>query len=404
MKEDKKPKEGSEFWTPIIAGSALVGIYEPRMMLSIGCVAGLGYCTVKAFDIIQEGSLKFRWKKFFEATGIRTSSDEKPTFTKAIETQKGHKYLFKIPIGFSTHQLEQKKTSILEFLNAKNIECEIVGDCLTINATENILPKDAPFEFVKSSQSCLEVAIGKTLDGYAKLNFSKMPHTLIAGVTGSGKSCVTHSIMTQLVCNYKPSKLHIYLADLKRVELVKYKDLPHTKAYVKTVEQTEELIDNLLKICDERYDKFEEMKVNKIEIYNKRTTEGKMPYIVLCIEECVRLVSNKNLQSKLSELLYISRACGVYVILTIQRPTRANISPEIKASLGNIIGLQTVNRRNSEVICEDDRLKKLRGHGHGWIFKDNGEEEFQGFYLNDETDEIDKILEKYCTKKNPYLM
>lgn len=401
MNKESKPKESAEFWTPVIAGSAIVGTYEPRMMMAIGCVAGLGYAITKIADIVQEGSMKTRWQTFFEATGIKTNSDKRPTFTKSIETMKGHKYFFRVPIGFSTHQIEQKKTSVLEFLNAKSIECEIVEECLTIEATENILPKYVPFQFIESNQNCLEVAIGKTLDGYAKLNFSSMPHTLIAGVTGSGKSCVTHTIMTQLVCNYSPSKLHIYLADLKRVELTKYKDLKHTKAYVKTVEETEKLIDKLLELCDKRYDKFEEMKVNKIEIYNKRTKEDKMPYIVLCIEECVRLVSNKNLQSKLSELLYISRACGIYVILTIQRPTKANISPEIKASLGNIVGLQTVSKRNSEVICEDERLKKLRGHGHGWIFKDNGEDEFQGFYLNDETDEIDKILEKYCKSKNP---
>ena len=391
-----KPSFGADFWTPIVAGTAIVGLYDPKMALTTGLVAGVGCCAVKVINIVNENSWKYKWSKFFEATGIRTNIDERPTFTKVIETEKGHKFFFATPIGFSTHQIEQKRTSILEFLNAKNIECEIVDGCLMIDTTENTLPKLVPFEFVKSSQDVLEVAIGKTLGGYAKINFSNMPHTLIAGVTGSGKSCVTHSIITQSVCNYPPSKLQLYLADLKRVELIKYKNLKHTKAYVSTVEETEKLIDYLLNLCDQRYDEFEKMRVNKIETYNKRVKGDKLPYVILCIEECVRLVSNKSLQSKLSELLYISRACGIYVILTIQRPTKANISPEIKASLGNIIGLQTVNKRNSDVICEDNRLKFLRGHGHGWIFKDNGEEEFQGFYLNDETDEIDKILQKYC--------
>ena len=147
-------------------------------------------------------------------------------------------------------------------------------------------------------------------------------------------------------------------------------------------------------------DKLERLKVNKIEIYNKRVDpSAKLPYIVFCIEECVRLVNNKNIQQKLSELLFISRACGVYIICTIQRPTKANISPEIKSSLGNIIGLQTVNKRNSEAICDDDRLKKLRGKGHAWLFKDNEEIEFQSFYLNDETDDIDNILKANCKMK-----
>lgn len=402
-KDDKKKKGLVETWTPIITGGAIIAMFEPTTAITVGITSTIFWCSYKVIDIISGsvGEERQTWNNFFKSVGIKTCSEEMPMFVKKIETVKGHKYIFKNPIGFSTHQINQKETAINEFLGSKHFNAEIKGEWLTLDVTENILPKVVNFEIVPSRKDRLEVAIGRTLEGYSYLNFSAMPHTLISGATGSGKSCVTHAILTQLACNYSPRQLHLYLADLKRVELTKYKDLSITKKYVKTEKETEELIDQMLKICEDRYDKMERLKVRNIENYNKRVEpSAKFPYIVLCIEECVRLVSNKNIQTKLSELLFISRACGVYIICTIQRPTKANISPEIKSSLGNIIGLQTVNKRNSEAICDDDRLKKLRGNGHAWLFKDNEEVEFQGFYLNDETDEIDKILKENCKMKN----
>lgn len=401
-KDNKEDFNYVKFYTASIVGGGIVFYFNPilgvkTVLSSVALWSGYKFTDILTRDLAIE---KKRWEDFFLAIGIKTGLNEAPMFAKKVETQKGHKYIFKNPIGFSTHQLKSKETAVNEFLGSKFFEAEIVGEWLTIEAVENNLPKIVDFEIIPSRHNVLEVAIGKTLEGYAYLNFSSMPHTLISGATGSGKSGVTHAILTQLACNYSPRKLHLYLADLKRVELSKYKDLAITKEYVKTEEETEKLIDKMLEICEDRYDKLERLKVNKIENYNKKVDAGaKMPYVILCIEECVRLVNNKTIQKKLSELLFISRACGVYVICTIQRPTRANISPEIKSSLGNIIGLQTVNKRNSEVICEDDRLKNLRGNGHAWLFKDNEEVEFQSFYLNDETDDIDNILKANCKMK-----
>lgn len=399
---NEKEKSLVETCTYAILGGSIVSYFEPTLAMTIGATSVLAWSSYKIIDTLC-GSIseeRKRWNNFFKSAGIKSGLDEVPMYAKKVETNRGHKYIFKSPIGFSTHQVKSKETAVNEFLGSKHFKAEIEGEWLTLDVTENVLPKKVDFEIIPSRKDRLEVAIGKTLDGYAYLNFSAMPHTLISGATGSGKSGVTHAILTQLACNYTSKYLHLYLADLKRVELSKYKDLAITKGYVKTEKETEELIDKMLEICEDRYTKMEDLKVNKIEIYNKRVAPNeKLPYIVLCVEECVRLVNNKNIQSKLSELLFISRACGVYVICTIQRPTKANISPEIKSSLGNIIGLQTVNKRNSEAICDDDRLKNLRGNGHAWLFKDNEEIEFQAFYLNDEKEDIDNILKANCRMK-----
>ena len=287
MNKDKKENKSLvETLTPMVAGIGLISSFNPMLggtivASSVLLWSGMEIANVLSGNISQE---REKWENFFKSTGIKTGLDEVPMFAKKVETQKGYKYIFKNPIGFSTHQINSKETAINEFLGSKYFKAEVNGEWLTLDVTEKTLPKMVEFEVVPSKKDRLEVAIGKTLDGYARLNFSAMPHTLISGATGSGKSGVTHAILTQLACNYSTKNLHLYLADLKRVELSKYKDLAITKKYVKTEKETEELIDQMLEICEDRYSKLEDLKVNKIELYNKKVAPNeKLPYIVLCI-------------------------------------------------------------------------------------------------------------------------
>ena len=226
------------------------------------------------------------------------------------------------------------------------------------------------------------------------LNLSKCPNVMISGCTGSGKSVNTNVIATQLYCNYP--NVEIYLVDMKCVELGVYADLPQTKKYTNKLEGAKEIIKELLDECDRRNKLLNKMKVKKLSDYNKKVSPNKkLNPIILIIDEAVRLMGDKDLNKDIAELGFICRSVEISILLNIQRPTSKLLNPDIKASLTNIIGFRTINRKNSEIICDSTVLASLRGKGHGMLFnEDNDGVEFQGYYL-DEND-IEKYLNKYC--------
>jgi S-DNA-T family DNA segregation ATPase FtsK/SpoIIIE len=213
-------------------------------------------------------------------------------------------------------------------------------------------------------------------------------------VPGSGKSVNTNVIATQLYCNYKD--VQMYLIDLKCVELGVYADMPQTKKYTNKLEGAKEIIKELIDECDKRNELFNKLKVKKLSDYNKKVNlKDKLNPIVLIIDEAVRLMGDKDLNRDLAELGFICRSVSISIIVNVQRPTAKLLNADLKSSLTNIIGFRTINRRNSEIICDSNVLHNLRGQGHGMLFnEDNDGVEFQGFYLGD--DEIEKYLNKYC--------
>ena len=161
----------------------------------------------------------------------------------------------------------------------------------------------------------------------------------------------------------------------------------------------------LLEIMDERYKLFAKYGVSDAYEYNERFPNDKLPYIFVVIEEMARFTSNKSLKDhctkakendqneKLAELLFAGRAAAMTLWVTVQRPTKDNLSPDVKSSLGNILAFQTTNSINSRIICDsDDQLKYLRGRGHGYFINEGCEEEFQGFFISNK--EIEKILKE----------
>lgn len=362
-----------------------------ELMLAGGAVGSL----YSIYNIIKnskssEEKTKEEWNEFLNCVSITNKAKNSIVFIK----QEKNFILFKCPYGICEKDLVNKEDYFKKFLNATRITYEIKGIWLRMFYYQDELPTEIPFELLPRTSNDIEVMLGVGYEGYAVINFNKTPHVLLAGATNSGKSITTHVCLVQLYRYYKDIKF--YLADMKKVELIDYKNLPQTEKYADTLEGVAEMVDELLQECDRRYELIGSLGCKKMETYNEKVSRSnKLSPIIFVIEECVRLVSDSKLQKKLAELLFIARACGIYIILTIQRPTRACISPEIKASLGNIIGLKTVNKKNSECICDDDRLKYLKGFGHGWIFNDFGEMEYQGFYITE--NEITQYLS--CLKK-----
>ena len=141
--------------------------------------------------------------------------------------------------------------------------------------------------------------------------------------------------------------------------------------------------------------------VKNLQQYNKKVKKNEqLNNIVLCIEEVVRLMNDKKLQSKIAELAFIARSAGIIIIMTIQRATKNLISADVKASLLGKIGFKVVSRINSQVIMDDNRLFDIKERGECCVSCEDisvGETRIKVMYL--EEYRIDKILSKHCDYK-----
>lgn len=385
---------------------ALSGLSVPTIpLLPIGIgVVGLGSlygCYMIATKEEREKKRVLEEKKdelerFFIGAGIKNKEGEIPILTNIWENEYETIYSFIRPIGFSTHMLENNDIAIKEYFNTNNVKFESNGDFINIIVSTTELARFIPFNIPKvKNKNEVIVSLGRDIRGKdVTLNLSKCPNVMISGCTGSGKSVNTNVIATQLYCNYP--NVEIYLVDMKCVELGVYADLPQTKKYTNKLEGAKEIIKELLDECDRRNKLLNKMKVKKLSDYNKKVSPNeKLNPIILIIDEAVRLMGDKDLNKDIAELGFICRSCEISILLNIQRPTSKLLNPDIKASLTNIIGFRTINRKNSEIICDSTVLATLRGKGHGVLFnEDNDGVEFQGYYL-DEND-IEKYLNKYC--------
>ncbi len=385
---------------------ALSGLSVPTIpLLPIGIgVVGLGSlygCYMIATKEERKNKRLLEEKKdelerFFIGAGIKNKEGETPILANIWENEYETIYSFIRPIGFSTHILESNDIAIKEYFNTNNVKFESNGDFINIIVSTTELARFIPFNIPKvKNKNEVIVSLGRDIRGKdVELNLSKCPNVMISGCTGSGKSVNTNVIATQLYCNYP--NVEIYLVDMKCVELGVYADLPQTKKYTNKLEGAKEIIKELLDECDRRNKLLNKMKVKKLSDYNKKVSPNeKLNPIVLIIDEAVRLMGDKDLNKDIAELGFICRSCEISILLNIQRPTSKLLNPDIKASLTNIIGFRTINRKNSEIICDSTVLATLRGKGHGVLFnEDNDGVEFQGYYL-DEND-IEKYLNKYC--------
>lgn len=339
------------------------------------------------------------FKEFWNGVGIKNKQEEIPKLINMKETDSGNIYSFINPIGLSTKDYENRDIAIKEFLNCNRILLSSNGDFVNIQTIEVELPKVVPFILPKKKSDDLIIELGVNEEGKkVEINFNKIHSWLIAGATGGGKSVCVHNILTQLYCNYS-DYTEFYICDMKKTELNNYRNLKSTIKYTDNVDEVEKIIDELLRISDERHELFIKHNVKNLQQYNKKV-RNKLPNIVLCIEECVRLMNNKNLQNKIAELCFIARSAGIIVLMTIQRATRNLFSPDIKASLLGKIGFKTTNKINSQIIMDDDRLFKIKERGECCISCEDitiGETNVKVMYL--EEYRIDKILKEHCEYK-----
>ncbi len=240
-----------------------------------------------------------------------------------------------------------------------------------------------------TSEKPLLVSLGKSISGEAHFaNLGKMPHVLIAGATGSGKSVTIHAIITSLLYRNSPELLKFIMIDPKRVELTVYNKIPHLLTPVITeAKKTILSLKWAAKEMDRRYDVLQERACKDIDSYHKNILapslqnikEAKekgrderkielpetMPFIVIIIDELADIMMTypRELESAIVRLAQMSRAVGIHLVLSTQRPSVNVITGLIKANIPARIALQVVSQIDSRTIIDSPGAEKLLGSG-----------------------------------------
>ncbi|WP_339228436.1 DNA translocase FtsK [Oceanobacillus sp. FSL K6-2867] len=255
-------------------------------------------------------------------------------------------------------------------------------------------------EEFKESESPLSIALGLTIEGNPKVtNIQKMPHGLIAGATGSGKSVCINTILISLIYKANHEDVKFLLIDPKMVELAPYNGIPHLVAPVITdVKAATQSLKWAVNEMEERYEKFVEEGVRDIERYNQKVIKqgrpnAKMPFIVIVIDELADLMmmSPQDVEDSISRIAQKARACGIHLLLATQRPSVDVITGLIKANIPTRIAFSVSSQIDSRTIIDSSGAEKLLGRGD-MLFVENGAGKsvrLQGPFVSDE--EIERV-------------
>lgn len=257
----------------------------------------------------------------------------------------------------------------------------------------------------------LAVALGKDLMGnciYGELN--KMPHLLIAGATGSGKSVCVNTIITSLLMRTKPDEVKLLLVDPKKVEFTPYREIPHLLGPVITDgEEANRALKVVVNMMDNRYELFSMAGVRNIAGYNgyieNHPEEGlkKLPWIVVIIDELadLMLVAAKEVESSIQRITQLARAAGIHLIVATQRPSVDVITGIIKANIPSRIAFAVSSAVDSRTILDQVGAEKLLGLGD-MLYIPVGEQvatRVQGAFVSDE--EVAAICEFVAKQAKP---
>ncbi|NSX79562.1 DNA translocase FtsK, partial [Streptococcus pyogenes] len=322
------------------------------------------------------------------------------------------KYEIKPAVGVRVNRISNLADDLALALAAKDvrIEAPIPGKSLigievpnseiaTVSFRELWEQSDA------NPENLLEVPLGKAVNGNARsFNLARMPHLLVAGSTGSGKSVAVNGIISSILMKARPDQVKFLMVDPKMVELSVYNDIPHL--LIPVVTNPRKASKALQKVVDEmenRYELFSKVGVRniagynaKVEDYNRQSEQKQMPLplIVVIVDELADLmmVASKEVEDAIIRLGQKARAAGIHMILATQRPSVDVISGLIKANVPSRIAFAVSSGTDSRTILDENGAEKLLGRGD-MLFKpidENHPVRLQGSFISD--DDVERIV------------
>ena len=292
------------------------------------------------------------------------------------------RYEIQMPVGISVKKITQHADDIammLQSYSGVRIEAPIPG--------KNLVGIEVPNEKIatvglkdilnspdfKNAKAPLTVALGKDIAGGIRVcDLASMPHLLVAGSTGSGKSVCLNVILISLLYRLGPDELKLILVDPKRVEFSSFNGIPHmlTPEAICQPKQALNALDWAIAEMEHRFDTFQRLRVREINEYNSldvvyKGIEPKLPRIVIVIDELADLMmmARKDLEDKIMRIAQLSRAAGIHLILATQRPSVNVITGTIKANLPSRIAFAVNSYADSNTVINQGGAEKLLGKG-----------------------------------------
>ena len=259
-------------------------------------------------------------------------------------------------------------------------------------------------KFDPEENSKLQIGLGRAIDGAPVVaDLSEMPHLLIAGATGSGKSVCINSIISSLLFQYSPLDLKMLMIDPKKVELVNYENLPHLfSPLVTDCQKAAGTLKLIVEEMERRYDLFAETGTRDINSYNEKA-EDELPYIVVIIDELsdLMMVAASEVEDAICRLAQMSRAAGIHLVIATQRPSVDVITGLIKANIPSRIAFAVSSNTDSRTILDESGAEKLLGDGDMLYYPVGAKKphRVQGSFISDA--EIERLVSFVKNQTDP---
>ncbi|WP_288173543.1 DNA translocase FtsK [Streptococcus pneumoniae] len=322
------------------------------------------------------------------------------------------KYEVKPAVGVRVNRISNLSDDLALALAAKDVRIEapipgksLIGIEVPNSDIATVSFRELWEQSQTKSENFLEIPLGKAVNGTARaFDLSKMPHLLVAGSTGSGKSVAVNGIIASILMKARPDQVKFMMVDPKMVELSVYNDIPHL--LIPVVTNPRKASKALQKVVDEmenRYELFAKVGVRNIAGFNAKVEEFNsqseykqipLPFIVVIVDELADLmmVASKEVEDAIIRLGQKARAAGIHMILATQRPSVDVISGLIKANVPSRVAFAVSSGTDSRTILDENGAEKLLGRGD-MLFKpidENHPVRLQGSFISD--DDVERIV------------
>ncbi len=322
------------------------------------------------------------------------------------------KYEVKPAIGVKVSKVVNLTDDLALSLAAKDIRMEapipgksFIGIEVPNNEVNLVSFRDVIEDYVKDNDKLLEVPLGRDISGsVAVADLTKMPHLLVAGSTGSGKSVNINSIIVSILMKAKPNEVKLMMIDPKKVELNVYNGIPHLLTPVVTnPKKAAQALHKVVEEMERRYELFAATGMRNISGYNEHILEKNietgenyptLPFIVVIVDELADLmmVASNAVEEAITRLAQMARAAGIHMILATQRPSVDVITGIIKANVPSRIAFAVSSGTDSRTILDSNGAEKLLGRGD-MLYLPMGQNKptrVQGAFISDE--EVERVV------------